>query len=83
VVRVFKPELVVGEAPDSLRERPVQHQEPPVHTKSVDFVWPAHGLHGAVFILHHLTQESLLPICSAERHLVMQGRSKSLEKIEI
>jgi len=53
VVGVFKPQLAIGEAPDSLRERPV-------HTKSANFVWSALGIHGGIFILHHLTQESSL-----------------------
>jgi len=81
VSRVFKLQLAVGEALDSLHEHPVQHQERLVHTNSADFVWPFLGLDGEYIYLANSSIEALLPICSAEKHLVVQGRSKSLERI--
>ena len=62
----------------------MQHKERPVHMKSAEKEWPALGLDGGVFILLHLIQDSsLLSICSTEKHTVVQGRSNSLEMIEI
>ena len=81
--RVFKSQLAISEAPDSLRKRLVQHQERPVHTKSADFVWSALGLDRKYKYLANSSIDALLPICSVEKNLVVQGRSKSLERIEI
>ena len=61
----------------------MQHKEHLVHTKSGDFVWPALGLDGGYLYFSTSPKIVLLPICSADKHLVVQGRSKSLEGIEI
>jgi len=59
----------------------VQHKVRPVHTISVDFVWPALGLDGE-YLYSTTTKIALFPICSAKKHLMVQERSKSLERIE-
>jgi len=63
----------------------VQHKKRLVHKKSTNFVWPALGLDwgGGYLYLSTSSKIALFPICSAEKHLVVQGRSKSLERIEI
>jgi len=66
VVKVFKPQLAVGEAPNSLHERLVQHQECLVHMKSAKFLWPALGLDGEYKYLANSSIEALLPICSTK-----------------
>jgi len=61
----------------------MQHKVCPVHTISVDFVWPTLRLDGVYLYSSTLSKRVLLPICSAEKHLAVQERSKSLERIEI
>ena len=54
-----------------------------MHTKFVVFVCPALGLDVGYIYFTTTPKIALLPICLAEKHLVVQGRSKSLERIEI
>jgi len=53
-----------------------------VHSFSVEFDWPALGLDGEYLCSSTLSKRALLPICSADKHLVVQERSKSLERVE-
>jgi len=63
-------------------ERPVQHKERLVHTKFVDFMWLALGLDGVGYLYFSTSSKiALLPICSAKKHLVVQGRNRSLQRI--
>jgi len=54
-----------------------------MHTISADFVWLALGLDGEYLYSSTSSKIALLPICSVEKHLVVQERSNSLERIEI
>jgi len=47
----------------------------------MEFEWPALGLDGE-YLYSTSSMGDLLPICLAEKHLVVQERSKSLERIE-
>ena len=62
--------------------RPVQHQARLVHSFSVEFEWPTLELDGEYLYSSTLSMRGLLPICSAKKHLVVQKRNKSLERIE-
>ena len=61
----------------------MQHKKCLVHMKSANFIWPAIGLYGGYLYFSTSSKIGLLPICLAEKYLVVQGRSKSLERIEI
>ena len=60
----------------------MQHKEHLVHTISAHFMWPALGLDGEYLYFSTSSKIALLPICSAKKHLVVQERSKSQERIE-
>ena len=60
----------------------MQHKKRPVHTIYADFVWPALGLDGEYLYFSTSSKIALLPICSTKKHLVVQERSKILERIE-
>jgi len=61
----------------------MQHREPPVHTISADFMCLTLGLDGEYLYSTTSSRIPLLAICLAEKHLAVQERSKSLERIEI
>ena len=60
----------------------MQHQARPVHWFSMEFEWPVLGLDGEYLYSSTSSKRGILPICSAKKHLVVQERSKSLERIE-
>jgi len=53
-----------------------------MHSFSIEFEWWAFGLDGEYLYSSTSSKRALLPIYSAEKHLVVQERSKSLERIE-